>query len=65
MNLGFVDHKHPNEVLNGTADDGPGDLGTEALQRREERTNRLKVADWAPMNRTRVRLDADIVQGDS
>ena len=63
VNLGFVDHKHPNEVLNGTAGDGPGDLGPEALQRREERTNKLKVASWTPMNRKRVRLDADVVQG--
>ena len=63
VNLGFVDHKHPNEVLNGTAGDGPGDLGPEALQRREERTNKLRVASWAPMNRKRVRLDADVVQG--
>ena len=63
VNLGFVDHKHPNEVLNGTAGDGPGNLGPEVLQRREERTNKLKVANWAPMNRKRVLLDADIVQG--
>ena len=63
VNLGFVDHKHPNEVLNGTAGDGPGDLGPEALQRREERTNKLRVANWAPMKRKRVRLDTDLVQG--
>ena len=64
VNLGFVDHKHPNEVLNGVAGDGPGDLGPEALQRREERTNRLRVAGWAPMGRKRVALDADPVRGE-
>ena len=62
-NLGFVDHKHPNEVLNGTADDGPGDLSSEALRKRDERTNKLRVAGWAPMGRKYVRLDADLVQG--
>ncbi len=64
VNLGFVDHKHPNDVLNGTAGEGPGDLGPEALRRREERTNKLRVAGWSPMGRKRVRLDADLVQGD-
>jgi len=61
--LGFVDHKHPNEVLNGTAGDGPGELSPEALYTRALATNRLRVADWAVLDRNRVHLDADTVQG--
>ncbi|MBT5432211.1 MAG: hypothetical protein HN768_14330 [Rhodospirillaceae bacterium] len=63
VNLGFVDHKHPNDVLNGTAGDGPGDLGPPWLLERDRAANRLRVTDYEPLERPRVSLDADLVQG--
>jgi hypothetical protein len=62
VNLGFVDHKHPNDVLNGTAGDGPGDLGPQWLMDRDNAIQRLKVTDYGQTGRPRVQLDAERVQ---
>ena len=46
VNLGFVDHKHPNDLLNGTAGDGPGDRPQKSLTTHPEhvRSNSVAVA---------------------
>lgn len=41
--LGFVDRKDPNDVLNGTAGDGPGILRPEHLVAAESRIQRFRV----------------------
>jgi ectoine hydroxylase-related dioxygenase (phytanoyl-CoA dioxygenase family) len=63
VNLGFVDHKHPNDLLNGTAGDGPGDLGPQWLMDRDNAIERLKVTGYGQTGRPRIRLDTDKVQG--
>lgn len=63
VNLGSVDHKHPNDLLNGTAGDGPGDLGPQWLIERDNAIERLKVTGYGQTGRPRIRLDTDKVQG--
>ena len=58
VNLGFVDHKHPNDVLNGTAGDGPGDLGPAALMAADEAIQRFTVSETGPGRRTRFPVAA-------
>ena len=43
--LGFVDRKDPNEVLNGTAGEGPGDLRPDHLIAAGNAIRRFRVAD--------------------
>ncbi len=63
VNLGMVDHKHPNDVLNGTAGEGPGDLGPQWLMDADVAIQRMKVTGYAATGRPRHALDADVVQG--
>jgi ectoine hydroxylase-related dioxygenase (phytanoyl-CoA dioxygenase family) len=54
VNLGFVDHKHPNDVLNGTDGDGPGALGPQELMDADNAIQRFKVAETKAVGRTRI-----------
>ena len=63
VNLGMVDHKHPNDVLNGTAGDGPGELGPQWLIDADNAIQRLKVTGYAATGRPRYYIDSDAVQG--
>lgn len=54
VNLGFVDHQHPNDVLNGTAGDGPGVLGPQELMDSDNAIQRFKVTGTKAVGRTRV-----------
>jgi ectoine hydroxylase-related dioxygenase (phytanoyl-CoA dioxygenase family) len=56
VNLGFVDHKDPNEVLNGTAGDGQGRLGDD-LYAADSRVLRLKVSEAALTPRPRHQVE--------
>ena len=59
VNLGFVDHKHPNDVLNGTADDAAGDLGPQWLMDKDNAILRLKVTERRATGRRRFQVEAD------
>ena len=59
VNLGFVDHKHPNDVLNGTAGPGNGDLGPADLMAADNAILRLKVTERRATGRNRYRVEAD------
>jgi hypothetical protein len=63
VNLGMVDHKHPNDVLNGTAGDGPGELGPQWLIDADNAIQRLKVTGYAATGRPRHYIDGEAVQG--
>jgi len=63
VNCGFVDHKHPNDVLNGTAGDAPGDLGPDWLYKADSEIRKMKVTGYRPFARPRHHLDTDLVQG--
>lgn len=63
VNLGMVDHKHPNDMLNGTAGDRPGDLGPDWLYAADSAIRRLGVTSTRAVPRPRHFLDADTVQG--
>ena len=56
VNLGMVDQKHPNEVLNGTAGSGPGVLGTKKMMEADNAVERFRVADTAVVGRTRIEV---------
>ena len=56
VNLGFVDHKHPNDFLNGVDDEGPGALGPQGLMEADNAILRLKVTDCSPVGRTRFKV---------
>lgn len=58
VNLGFVDHKHPNDFLNGLDDEGPGALGPQELMDADNAILRLKVTDCAAVGRTRFDVTA-------
>ncbi len=55
VNLGFVDHKHPNDVLNGTAGKNPGVLGPDAMMEADNAVKRFKVTETAAVGRTRIK----------
>ena len=59
VNLGFVDHKHPNDILNGTAGEGPGDLGPQALMDKDNAILRMKVSDYRAVGRRRFSVEAE------
>jgi ectoine hydroxylase-related dioxygenase (phytanoyl-CoA dioxygenase family) len=63
VNLGMVDHKHPNDILNGTADSGPGELGPQWLIDADNAIQRLKVTGYAATGRPRYYVDGEVVQG--
>lgn len=63
VNLGMVDHKHPNDILNGTAGNGPGELGPQWLIDADNAIQRLKVTGYAATGRPRYYVDGDAVQG--
>ena len=56
VNLGFVDHKHPNDVLNGTSGDGPGALGPQALMDADNAIRRFRVEGTEAVGRTRMKV---------
>jgi hypothetical protein len=58
VNLGFVDHKHPNDILNGTAGDAPGDLGPQWLMDKDNAILRLKVTERRATGRRRYAVEA-------
>ena len=53
VNLGFVDHKHPNDVLNDTAGNGAGVLGVKEMMDADDAVERFQVTDTATVGRTR------------
>ncbi|MSP83863.1 MAG: phytanoyl-CoA dioxygenase family protein [Alphaproteobacteria bacterium] len=57
VNLGFVDHKDPNEVLNGTAGAGPGTLGADALMAADAAIRRIRVAETSIGKRPRFHVE--------
>ena len=56
VNLGMVDQKHPNDVLNGTAGAGPGVLGTTEMMEADNAIERFRVTDTAVVGRTRIEI---------
>ena len=56
VNLGMVDQKHPNDVLNGTAGPGPGVLGTTEMMEADNAIERFRVTDTAVVGRTRIEV---------
>ena len=56
VNLGFVDHKHPNEFLNGVADAGPGALGPQELMEADNAIQRMRVTGTEAVGRTRFHV---------
>ena len=56
VNLGFVDHKHPNDVLNGTAGKQAGELGPQALMDADNAIQRFKVEGTAAVGRARMKV---------
>ena len=56
VNLGMVDQKHPNDVLNGTAGTGPGVLGTTEMMEADNAIERFRVTDTAVVGRTRIEI---------
>ena len=59
VNLGFVDHQHPNQVLNGIAGDGPGELGPQPLMEADNAIQRFKVSETGAVGRTRFNVAAE------
>ena len=53
VNLGFVDHQHPNDFLNGVADEGPGVLGPQELMDADNAIQRMRVSGTEAVGRTR------------
>ena len=56
VNLGFADHKHPNDVLNGTAGDRAGVLGPRALMEADNAIRRFRVEETAAVGRARMKV---------
>ena len=56
VNLGFVDHKHPNDVLNGTSGEGPGELGPQALMDADNAIQRFRVDSTEAVGRARMKV---------
>ena len=56
VNLGFVDHKHPNDVLNGTAGAQAGELGPQALMDADNAIQRLRIAGTEAVGRARMKI---------
>ena len=56
VNLGFVDHKHPNDVLNGTSGEAPGELGPQALMDADNAIRRFRVEGTEAVGRTRMKV---------
>ena len=59
VNMGFVDHKHPNDFLNQVDDGGPGDLGPEAVMNADNAIQRMKVSEVEAVGRTRFDAAAE------
>jgi ectoine hydroxylase-related dioxygenase (phytanoyl-CoA dioxygenase family) len=53
VNLGFVDHQHPNDVLNQVAGEGAGVLAPQDLMEADNAIRRFKVAETKAVGRTR------------
>jgi len=58
VNLGFVDHKHPNEFLNGNTGPEAGNLGPSELMAADNAILRLKVTERRATGRRRFQVDA-------
>ena len=56
VNLGFVDHKHPNDVLNGTAGEQAGVLGPQELMEADNAIQRFKVEGTKAIGRARMKV---------
>ena len=56
VNLGFVDHKHPNDILNGTAGDQAGVLGPQELMDADNAIRRFKIEGTKAVGRARMRV---------
>ena len=53
VNLGFVDHQHPNDVLNQIAGEGPGILAPQDLMEVDNAIRRFKVTETKAVGRAR------------
>tara|TARA_Y100001934_G_C12352343_1_gene776076 strand:+ start:1584 stop:2498 length:915 start_codon:yes stop_codon:yes gene_type:complete len=56
VNLGFVDHKHPFDFINGTAGDGPGVLAPPDLMEDDNAVKRLKFVNAKASKRARFKV---------
>ena len=56
VNLGFVDHKHPNDILNGTAGEQAGVLGPQALMDADNAIQRFHVDSTRAVGRARMKV---------
>ena len=54
VNLGFVDHKHPNDVLNGTAGEQAGALGSQELMEADNAIQRFRISGTQAVGRARM-----------
>ncbi len=56
VNLGFVDHKHPHDVLSQTVGSRPGELGPQELMEADNAIRRFKVSDTKVVGRRRFHV---------
>ena len=64
VNLGFVDHTHPQDILNGVGPDGPLPIGPQALMDADNAIERLHVDGTAAVGRVRYDVTAAFSEGD-
>ena len=56
VNLGFADHKHPNDILNKTDSDSHGVLGTKEMMEADNAGQRFKVTSTSAVGRARIKV---------
>ncbi len=54
VNLGFADHKHPNDILNGTAGNQAGTLGNRKMMEADDAVRRFRVIGTDSVGRARI-----------
>ena len=57
VNLGFVDHKHPNRFLNKDPDDNNDTLGPQDLMDKDNKIQRMKVTGTSAVGRARFNIE--------
>ncbi|MAW33006.1 MAG: hypothetical protein CMK56_01200 [Proteobacteria bacterium] len=54
VNLGFADHKHPNDILNGNAGNQVGTLGNKKMMEADNAVRRFRVIGTDSVGRARI-----------
>lgn len=54
VNLGFADHKHPNDILNGNAGNQAGTLGNKKMMEADNAVRRFRVIGTDSVGRARI-----------